>query len=313
MTSSLQLGISAAKAGRMQEALTNLKDAIIEEPQNAEVWVWIAAIIDDQDKQVIFLEKALVLDPRNIPAQRGLAYLEKRKQDDSNTHDDHLSDYTHPISPFPPGARQTQVESPNPWKQKSDALINDLAESAEPARAEQSPTDDEKQGSTIKLTPFEIVLLGVVTLVFAFIGLLAASALFDFELPFNFLHREPKVEVTFPPSPGVFLFEDEDFLFLEQYAGLPTQDIGIPVSNRNKPQFVIWQSLADPDQMTLIHDTGEIIPFTLELSADGLFTVNPKNELPSGLFCFEQLPGENINQVEPFYWCFRVNLSQPIE
>ena len=79
--SSLQQGINAAKAGRMQEALGFLKDAIIEEPQNADVWVWVAAIIDDLDKQEIFLEKALEIDPHNIPAQRGLAYLQKRKQD----------------------------------------------------------------------------------------------------------------------------------------------------------------------------------------------------------------------------------------
>ena len=72
--SSLQQGINAAKAGRMQEALGFLKDAIIEEPQNADVWVWVAAIIDDLDKQEIFLEKALEIDPHNIPAQRGLAY-----------------------------------------------------------------------------------------------------------------------------------------------------------------------------------------------------------------------------------------------
>lgn len=63
MTSSLQAGINAAKAGRMQEALEHLKDAIIEEPQNADVWVWVAAIIDDTNKQAIFLEKRL----RSIP------------------------------------------------------------------------------------------------------------------------------------------------------------------------------------------------------------------------------------------------------
>lgn len=67
MTSSLQAGINAAKAGRMQEALEHLKDAIIEEPQNADVWVWVAAIIDDTNKQAIFLEKALEIDPHNIP------------------------------------------------------------------------------------------------------------------------------------------------------------------------------------------------------------------------------------------------------
>ncbi len=80
-----------------------LKDAIIEEPQNADVWVWVAAIIDDLDKQEIFLKKALEIDPQNIPAQRGMAYLQKRKRDQIADQNDHLSDHTSPF-PFPPKA-----------------------------------------------------------------------------------------------------------------------------------------------------------------------------------------------------------------
>ena len=106
MPSSLQNGISAAKAGQMQQALDYLKDAIIEEPQNADVWVWIAAIIDNLDKQEIFLEKALAIDPNNIPAQRGLAYLQKRKTHENNFQGDHLSEHTKPISPNPKQSSQ---------------------------------------------------------------------------------------------------------------------------------------------------------------------------------------------------------------
>jgi len=59
MTSSLQQGIDAAKSGMMEQALVHLKDAIVEEPENANVWVWLAAIIEDEEKQTIFLKKAL--------------------------------------------------------------------------------------------------------------------------------------------------------------------------------------------------------------------------------------------------------------
>jgi len=63
MTSSLQQGIDAAKSGMMEQALVHLKDAIVEEPENANVWVWLSAIIEDEEKQVIFLKKRLKLTP----------------------------------------------------------------------------------------------------------------------------------------------------------------------------------------------------------------------------------------------------------
>jgi len=79
MTTSLEQGIEAAKSGQMEQALAHLKDAIVEEPTNADVWVWLAAIIEDESKQTIFLKKALELDPSNRPAQRGLAFIERKK------------------------------------------------------------------------------------------------------------------------------------------------------------------------------------------------------------------------------------------
>ena len=55
-----------------------------------------------------------------------------------------------------------------------------------------------------KLTWFEKVLLGVVVVVFMFIGVLAASAIFDFDLPFNFLKGYSSGLTTEPPYAGVF-------------------------------------------------------------------------------------------------------------
>ena len=155
MTSSLQLGINAAKAGQMQEALTFLKDAIIEEPQNAEVWVWIAAIIDDMDKQAIFLSKALQIDPHNIPAQRGLAYLEKRKRDETSVKDDHLSDHTRPISPFPPSGPRKNTELPQGL---SKLTFDELSALAKPSDHESANQGIHTQETTtpVKLTAFEV-------------------------------------------------------------------------------------------------------------------------------------------------------------
>lgn len=99
MTSSLQQGIDAAKSGMMEQALVHLKDAIVEEPENANVWVWLSAIIEDEEKQTIFLKKALEIDPSNRPAQRGLAFIERKKYIPPKP-GEKLSDYTKPIGVF---------------------------------------------------------------------------------------------------------------------------------------------------------------------------------------------------------------------
>lgn len=306
MTSSLQQGINAAKAGRMQEALECLKDAIIEEPQNAEVWVWIAAIIDDVDKQAIFLEKALEIDPHNIPAQRGLAYLERRKRDEASVKHDLLSDHTHPISPFPsPGGRK-RTEPPIGWTNITENKLDDLTKTPNNEKTNPQKTPDESLGTT-KLTAFEIGLLGVVALVFCFIGLLAASALFGFELPLAFLQGEQSPLVSDPPYPGVFLYENEMFFDIQKHQGLPTQDLGIPTSYQSMPIIVLWQTEADRDQMKLIYETGAYIPIRGEQGKNEVVLVQPGRELQPGLYCFQQFNGTDAG-TDAFYWCFKIDL-----
>lgn len=306
MTSSLQLGINAAKAGRMQEALEHLKDAIIEEPQNAEVWVWVAAIIDDMDKQAIFLEKALDIDPHNIPAQRGLAYLDKRKRDEASIADDHLSDHTHPISPFPTAGGRQRVAPAIPW---SKLTVDELGAMAEPTggkdQAEAQKSGDMPNGT--KLTPVEIGLLGVVAMVFCFIGLLVASALFDFELPLGFLLGERTSLSSDPPYTGVFLYENNIFFDIQQHQGLPTEDQGIPTSFKPAPLIVFWQAQADRDQVKLIYETGEYIPIRGEQGKNEVELIRPGRELQPGLYCFQQL--NEIDHDDSLYWCFKVDLS----
>lgn len=305
MTSSLQQGIKAAKAGQMKEALEFLKDAIIEEPQNAEVWVWIAAIIDDTEKQAIFLEKALDIDPHNIPAQRGLAYLEKRKRDEASVRNDHLSDYTQPISPFPSTGARKSTQMRNGWSKITDDKLNNLANPTDEKRTvpDQNPED---APSNFKLTPFEIGLLGVIALVFCFIGLLASSALFGFELPLEFLQGERTRLVSDPPYPGVFLYENDMFFDMQKYHGLPTQDLGIPTSYQSVPLIVLWQTQADRDQMKLIYETGAYIPIRGEQARNEVVLVQPNRNLQPGLYCFQQLndPGDIT---DAFYWCFIVD------
>ncbi len=245
MTSSLQQGINAAKAGHTQVALDFLKDAIIEEPQNADVWVWIAAIIEDLDKQEIFLKKALEIDPNNIPAQRGIDYLNRRKQQQVIVPDDSLSDRTRPISPFPAPVKKDQKKK----KQRKPAKPKKENRFQPKPKVKKTTAQGETDNNQSRLSLFEISLIGIVVVVFSFIGLLTASSLFDFQLPLDFLNNsQPKLR-TEPPYPGVFLYENETYFDIQQHEEIPTQDVGIPTSFNSNPVIVFWQTDTAADEI----------------------------------------------------------------
>ena len=310
MASSLQQGINAAKGGQMQKALGFLKDAIIEEPQNADVWVWIAAIIDDLDKQEIFLEKALEIDPNNIPAQRGLAYLQKRKQEKEIARNEHLSDHTQPISPFPPSQRPKM--DIGGWSRLSQEDMNDIAhpQYKKPEVVEKKERSKEKHTSQ-KLSLFEFTLLGIVVVVFCFIGLLAASAIFDFELPLGFLWGNKPRLTTEPPYRGVFLYENGVYFDVQEYQGLPTSDKGMPISFSTKPVIVFWQTGADLEDTNLIFQNGSYIPFDTYTEKTDSNLLQPSQEIEPGLYCLQHL-GSVANE-DSLYWCFKVEILSPIE
>ncbi|MCB2202433.1 tetratricopeptide repeat protein [bacterium] len=291
----------------MQEALDFLKDAIIEEPQNAEVWVWVAAIIDDLDKQEIFLKKALEIDPRNIPAQRGLAYLRKRKQDQSAVVDDHLSDHTSPISPFPSSERQNRSQSTAAPQDLNLQGIDGIAEEPDSPAADTNPASKEGFFANLpKLTPIEITLLGVVVVVFCFIGLLAASALFEVDLPFGPLGQGLSASEMEPPTNGVFLYESENFIQVPLHKGLPSTDEGMPTSTVLTPTIIVWDETVDLERLSLIFETGVYVPFSTTNLHKNLVSIEPTDELLSGLYCFQQLPLESTMEAAS-YWCFKVN------
>jgi hypothetical protein len=300
MASSLQQGINAAKTGHMQEALEFLKDAIIEEPQNADVWVWIAAIIDDPAKQEIFLLKAIDIDPGNVPAQRGLDYLQKRKADEISVKDEHLSDHTQPISPFPASQKGKQKASPQ-WSKISDDEIEQIVE---PEAVIEKPQKAKKVRNRPKLSLFEITLLGVVVVVFCFIGLLAASSIFKFELPLDFFMEDILSISTDPPYPGVFLFENDRFFDIQQYEGVPDSDLGMPTSFASQPIIVFFETLTYPEELNLIYETGEYVKFKLNPGLESAVLTQPEQVIQPGLYCFQQLAPQG--EMESLYWCFKV-------
>jgi tetratricopeptide (TPR) repeat protein len=303
MPSSLQQGINAAKAGQTTKALEHLKDAIIEEPQNADVWVWIAAIIEDPEKQEIFLNKALEIDPHNIPAQRGLSYLQKRMQHEVQVKGEALSDQTQPISPFPKKNRSSQLPGEqNRTESTSDALVNLTFPDVEvDNRADQR---EENQGLP-HLTAFEIILLCVVVIVFAFIGLLASSALFGFDLPWGSLTGNRPRLTAEPPYPGVFLYEQDVFFDMEAHEGPPVANVGIPTSASARPVVLFWGLDVDTNTLKLIHESGSYVDFRLYQSRGEADLVQPSGDLQEGLYCLQEpqtQPPSNLN----IYYCFQV-------
>lgn len=303
MPSSLQQGINAAKAGQTEKALEHLKDAIIEEPQNADVWVWVAAIIEDPEKQEIFLNKALEIDPYNIPAQRGLSYLEKRKQHQFNG--ETLSDHTQPISPFPKRDRGAQTaEDGSKIETTAADLVNLTTESG---KVETTQGQNGSAQNPPRLTAFEIVLLCVVVIVFAFIGLLASSALFDFDLPWGSLTGYRPRLASEPPYPGVFLYENEIFFDMQAHKGPPAANIGIPTSSSAKPVVLFWKMDVDVNALNLIHESGSYVDFRSYQSRGEADLVQPSGDLREGLYCLQEPQPQPPSNLD-IYYCFQVAL-----
>ncbi len=304
MATSLQKGINAAKAGHMNDALECLKDALIEEPQNADVWVWIAAIIDDLDKQEIFLEKALDIDPNNIPAQRGLAYLHKRRYDQNGESNDHLSDHTRPISPFPTSGKSKKGERFSNWTKISPSEILELQQAEHHSSINRANSNNDLNSN--KLTPFEIGLLSVVVIVFTFIGLLAASAVFEFDLPISFLKSDhPRINIE-PPYQGLFLYENEAFYNIKENDGLPTSEDGIPTSASSQPIIAVWQETMNLETMRLIYQNGDYVPIEHYPGKGDTELIKPSSTLQNGLYCL-QLEAES-QRSKAYYYCFRVEI-----
>jgi tetratricopeptide (TPR) repeat protein len=74
----LQQGIVAAQAGRREEARALLVRVVEADERNEQAWLWLAGVIDDPDDMRTCLENVLDLNPGNVKAQQGLAWIETR-------------------------------------------------------------------------------------------------------------------------------------------------------------------------------------------------------------------------------------------
>lgn len=75
----LRDGVAAAKAGQRREAQDLLGRYVEQEPNNPAAWIWLSSVVDDLAERQRYLENALVLDPENEAARRGLELLRARQ------------------------------------------------------------------------------------------------------------------------------------------------------------------------------------------------------------------------------------------
>jgi hypothetical protein len=72
----LQQGISAARAGQREPARALLMQVVEADERNEQGWLWLAGVVDDPEDMRTCLENVLDLNPANVKAQQGLAWIE---------------------------------------------------------------------------------------------------------------------------------------------------------------------------------------------------------------------------------------------
>jgi hypothetical protein len=74
----LHTSVAAYKRGELDIARPAFVRFLRENPKHAYAWLWLAVMIDDQDRKLECIRRALAIDPGNETAERMLAFLEKR-------------------------------------------------------------------------------------------------------------------------------------------------------------------------------------------------------------------------------------------
>ena len=304
MPSSLQKGIEFAKSGQMDLALSHLKDAIIEEPENADVWVWLAAIIENEEKQIIFLNKALEIDPDNRPAQRGVAYIQRKKTIPPKP-GEKLSDHTKPIGLFPSTPEVVKSKQPANMESKepesASSSLGDIQTSPDSKTNALGSVDFEPKKKTAWI---DIFLYSIIFLVFIAIGILVGSTLLKIPLPF----LSPKESVTLPvsiPAEGVFLLENNNLREMKAHQGPPEFEDGIPSTAIATPVIVIHTPLINMETLELRYEDGLNLPLSISEIDSNTFVLNFQKDAETGLYCLIHILNPDNN--EALYWCFRVD------
>ncbi|MCK9246510.1 MAG: hypothetical protein M0P11_06100 [Anaerolineaceae bacterium] len=301
MTSALERGIEAAKSGLMEESLAHLKDAIVEEPENANVWVWLSAIIEDEEKQTVFLKKALDIDPGNRPAQRGLAFIERKKYIPPKP-GEKLSDYTRPIGVFgkpalTPSQAAANIAAQNPLQEAAPAPQLATAAPTVPAQTTPKPAAARKPW-------LDILLYGFTLMIFIIIGILIGSTLLNIDIPF--LSPPNPVLSVLPPANGVFILENDQYSEMPMNQTLPADAKSLPETASKKPEIVINTLVINLDErLELLDQDDQSVPFEAIAAENNTRVLTPVSELTPGRYCL--VYSLNPTKDENLYWCLYVD------
>jgi len=108
----------------------------------------------------------------------------------------------------------------------------------------------------------------------------------------------------------VFLFADAMFFDMQASEGIPTPETGLPSSQDGQPMIVLWETDINPNQLSMIHENGELIPFQVFQGKDNTDLIQPENTLKPGLCCLTKLGHGGSTESESF-WCFQVLPNDP--
>src|SRR5215213_8912196 len=74
----LEQAISAALTGRREEARALLAQLVEADESNEQAWLWLSGLVEDPEEMRTCLENVLHLNPDNVKAQHGLAWVEQQ-------------------------------------------------------------------------------------------------------------------------------------------------------------------------------------------------------------------------------------------
>ncbi len=75
--STIENAVQAIKHGETEEARQILEALLETDENNEEIWLWLSAVVDNDEDCEICLENVLALDPKNLLATRGLDALKR--------------------------------------------------------------------------------------------------------------------------------------------------------------------------------------------------------------------------------------------
>lgn len=76
MHAKLKQAIAATRTGAKKEAQVLLTQVLRDDPEEVQAWYLLSLLIDDREKQIAYLKKAIALDPGHEKAQARLAQLQ---------------------------------------------------------------------------------------------------------------------------------------------------------------------------------------------------------------------------------------------